>query len=200
MADTLSTSLADIHADQTERLILDAAVQVLERNCVSGLTIRAVAKQAGISERTIFRYFPTRDDFLNAIVAEIVRTVAIPAPPESLDELLHFPRVLYGKFETRRELIQASLHSDLFVRILGTESKRRWLAIRKILDRAAPKSPDRSRKIAAANIRYFLSATTWNYYRSVLALTLEDTIACAQTAIREAISGLVSDVSPRRRP
>ena len=32
------------------------------------VTVRAVAKQAGMSERTVFRYFAAREEFLGAIV------------------------------------------------------------------------------------------------------------------------------------
>jgi hypothetical protein len=42
----------------------------------------------------------------------------------------------------------------------------------------------------SANIRYFLSAATWQYYRFVFRFSLEETIACADTAIGQALGGL----------
>jgi len=68
-----------------------------------------------------------------------------------------------------------------------------WRApIGKLVDRHFRKAPPRARKIAAANIRYFLSATSWQYCRYVFRFDLEETIACAETAIRQALEGLAA--------
>src|SRR5581483_2371934 len=63
--------LAALHADQTERLILDGAVQLLEQASVSALTVREVARTAGLSERTVFRYFATREELVEAVAREV---------------------------------------------------------------------------------------------------------------------------------
>jgi AcrR family transcriptional regulator len=170
-------------------LILDAALQTLKDSSVGGLTVRAVAKRAGMSERTIFRYFPTRDDFLDAIAAEVSNQTQV-AHPRTLDELLAMPRTLFTSLEARRDLIRASLHTDVAERIMQTNGRQRWTAIRKIVDAYAPRAPEAQRKIAATNIRYFLSAATWQYYRFVFRFSLEETITCAEVAMREALETL----------
>jgi hypothetical protein len=70
------------------------------------------------------------------------------------------------------------------------EAQHRWIAIGKLLDREFPKAPPRARKIAAANMRYFLSANTWQYYRTIFRFDLDETIACAETAIRQTLDDL----------
>lgn len=47
----------------------------------------------------------------------------------------------------------------------------------------APRRLQRERKLAAANIRYCLSATTWHYYRFYFGFSLKDSIECARIAI-----------------
>ena len=64
------------------------------------------------------------------------------------------------------------------------------MAIGKLLDREFSKVPARARKIASANIRYFLSGNTWQYYRFIFGFDLEETIACAETAIRQTLDEL----------
>lgn len=189
------STLAALHADQTERLILDSAVAVLEHDAFNGLTVRAVAKKAGIAERTIFRYFATRDEFLDAIGREITRILHMPPAPETLDQVLSMPRRLYESFEPHARLIQTVFHTEVFPRMKAGAAHQRWIAIGKVLDREFKKAPSRARKIAAANIRYFLSGNSWQYYRFVFGFTPEETIACAETAIRQAIDALKRSAS-----
>ena len=186
----MSSPLAILHADQTERLILQSAVHLLEQESASALTVRAVARQAGISERTIFRYFPDRNAFLDAVAAEVTRQLSIPPAPETIEDILAMPRKLFEGFESRANLTRASMHSDLYPRMRSGAAQKRWEAIRKIVSRFAPRAPEQKRKIAAANIRYFVSAAAWNYYRAIFRFSLEDTIASAETAIQQALDGL----------
>lgn len=56
-----------------------------------------------------------------------------------------------------------------------------------VIDDSAPQRSVRERKIATANVRYLLSATAWHYYRFNLSCTLEESVECAETAIRLAL-------------
>jgi AcrR family transcriptional regulator len=185
-----SLSLADRQSDLTRRLILDTASGLLERTSVAELTVRGVAKQANISERTVFRYFPTREELLDAVAAAVHEKMALPAAPSSVEELLAAPRALYSRFEAVRELTRAALHTELFHRIRESQARVRWTAIQGIVDALAPRAGARERRIAAANIRFYLAASTWHYYRFYFRFSLEDTIACAESAIRQALDGL----------
>ena len=184
------SSLGELHADLTERLILESAIAVLEDDAFNGLTARAVAKRAGIAERTIFRYFASRDEFLDAVSREITRILQMPPVPKTMDELLAMPRRLYESFEPHAKVIRAVFHTEVFPRMQAGAAKQRWIGINKLLEREFPKAPARARTIAGANIRYFLSGNTWQYYRFIFGFDLEETIACAETAIGQAIEEL----------
>jgi AcrR family transcriptional regulator len=184
------SSLAELHADHTERVILDSALAVLADDSFNGLTVRAVAKKAAISERTIFRYFATRESFLDATAAEFTRLLNMPPAPQSLPELIAMPRALYQSFEPHGKLIRAVMHTEIFPRMKSGSAHERWVAISRVVDREFRKAPPRARRIAAANIRFFLSANTWQYYRFIFEFDLEQTIACAETAIRQSLDGL----------
>lgn len=190
MSRPVALSLTERHSDLTERTILESAVQLLERSSLTELTARAVAKQAAISERTVFRYFPSRDEFLDAVAGEVRRALNAPPPPQSLDELYAAPRALYGAFEARPNLTKAALHTELFDRMRETQAKDRWTAVRKLVDAYAPRRTERECRIAAANIRYYLSATTWHYYRFYFGFNLADAITCAEVSIRQSVEAL----------
>src|ERR1043165_5752351 len=156
MAYSMSTTLNEQQTDMTERLRIAAAQQTLQEDSVGGLTMRAVARRARISERTIFRYFATRDEFLDAVAAEISSQMHVPHP-RTLEELLAMPRTLFSSLEARRDLIRASLHTDVSERNMQPTARQRWPAIRKIAAAPAPRAPEAQKKIAATNVRYFLS-------------------------------------------
>jgi AcrR family transcriptional regulator len=184
------TALTDLRTDMTQRLILQAGLRTLEEDAAAELTMRAVAKASGISERTMFRYFATRDDLLDALAAELVRTLALQPHPRTIDDLVAMPAALYRSFEEKRNLMRASLQSELSNHIRATFAKERWIAVGKLIDAFAPRAPEPRRKIASANIRFYLSGSTWHYYRFIFRFTLEDTIACAEAAIRQSLDSL----------
>jgi AcrR family transcriptional regulator len=183
-------TLAEKRNDLSRSLILDASYALLKTGSVSELTVRAVAQQAGMSERTVFRYFPSRDALLDAVTAQLLAEMALPAPPESLEALLDAPRALYGAFEARAELTRALLHTDLVSRVRTLQGTLRRQAVAALLDAAAPASGERERRIATANICFHLSATSWHYCRSQFGLSLDDAIGCAETAVRQALGGV----------
>jgi AcrR family transcriptional regulator len=170
---------------------------VLEAGSVPDLTVRGVARRAGISERTVFRYFATREEFLDAVATEVMRELELPPLPSSVDEILAFPRALYTVFEAKQALTRAALHSELFPRIRERSGGDRLAAIRRVVDAWAPRRPERAREIAALNVRFFLSAWAWQYYRFYFRVDVDEAIACAETAIRQSLDAIAP--APRRR-
>lgn len=190
MSTMKAASLAEKRNDLTRALIMEAAIGVLENGAVHELTVRAVAKRANISERTVFRYFASREAFLDAVAAEVQRRLDLPPPPDSLEALEAAPRGLYKGFEAQANLTRAALHSELFPRLRDGYANKRWQAVRRIVDERWPDRPERERRIAAANIRYYLAASTWNYYRFYMGFSLKDSIECAETVIRQTLEAL----------
>lgn len=187
---TTRPSLSERHVELSQQLILDAAAELLEHASVAELSVRAVAKQAGIAERTVFRHFPTRDALLDAVAADVTRRLDLPPDPDSLEVLLEFPEVLYQRFEANAALTRAILHSELLHRVRGRDAERRGVAVRRLVDSLAPGRTERERKLATASIRYQIIASTWHYYRANFGLSLRESIDCAKLAIAQALSGL----------
>jgi TetR/AcrR family transcriptional regulator len=80
-----SLTLADVEhetdrflrpATEKERDILRAAVDLLGERGVDGATTAEIAKRAGVTERTLFRYFPSKRDLVRRVLAPtILRTI-----------------------------------------------------------------------------------------------------------------------------
>lgn len=79
-------------------LILDAAQTLFARDGYGSTGIRAIAAEVGISEATIYHYFRSKDDILDAIISRTSdgKLRAYPFPPEAtLEEVL---RTVGGRF------------------------------------------------------------------------------------------------------
>lgn len=53
----------------TERQIVDAAYEAVSVYGITRLSLADVAKRAHLSRQTLYRYFPSKDDLLDAVVA-----------------------------------------------------------------------------------------------------------------------------------
>jgi hypothetical protein len=121
----------------------------------------------------------------------------LPSPPQTMEDLQRAPRALYERFEATTNLTKAALHTDLWHRMRETNARARWAAVRKLIDGLAPRRPERDRRIRAANIRYHLAASAWHYFRFYFGFSLDDSIAAAETAIRDTSDGLSRPRKPR---
>ena len=91
MADAASpVTLGDEQRSVARSRILRAAREVLHRQGFRS-TVDDVASAAGVSRRTVFRYFPTQGQLLATALRELLDEVGaeIPAAPPGPDEDLH---------------------------------------------------------------------------------------------------------------
>ena len=83
------------YVHMTRDRIFSAAKVVLDREGISGLTIRKVAARAGVSPMAMYRHFADKDALLNALVEDglaawekVVRSLHAQDPIEWLNELI----------------------------------------------------------------------------------------------------------------
>lgn len=98
--------LRDAHREYTRSRILDAAIQLLKQCEFDDFQVGEVAAQAGIAERTVYRYFATRAELIDAVWAHVGGEISSPCldTPQALaaDPLTAFP-----EFDAREPLIRA---------------------------------------------------------------------------------------------
>ena len=94
------------------------------------------------------------------------------------------------RFETKAALTKAALHTELFDRLRNRQAQQRWTAVREQIDKKFPQRSETDRVIAAANIRFYLSATAWHYFRFYFGFGLDETVACASAAVQQILTSL----------
>jgi AcrR family transcriptional regulator len=176
----------------TKNLILTAAAELADTLDINDLSFKKVSEHAGISERTMFRYFSTRDDFLDAFAAQLHSQLQLPSIPSTTERLEDYVAQLYSSFDAQPRLVHLLLDAQLLPRIVNTTSKMRYQELIVLLKQRYPHCDETLITHIAANLRYIMSASTWRYYREMFSFDLPSSIQCASMVIRQALANLNS--------
>lgn len=113
-----------LRQDQTEATrtrILDALVRTMAKG-VAGLSVPAVAREAGVSVPTMYRYFKTKADLVAALAPYLVGKSGLMELPKDAGDLGTVVRELYRRNEAMDLETRAALASEL-----GQEVRRRTM-------------------------------------------------------------------------
>ena len=187
MADMLSTvsdttvSVAARNRSRMRTELLDAAVLVV----IDGdePTMRAVAARAGVGERTIYRYFASREGLRDAVAAHLRPLLGVPLC-ETADELETYAERLFDRFEDNRELTIAFVGSGWSRPELAASRTANLTALRSLLESAHPAATAADLDHAAASLRTVLSGAGWVYQRESCGLSPDEVVATAIWLIR----------------
>ena len=174
----------------TKNLILTAAAELVDTLDMNDLSFKKVSEHAGIAERTMFRYFRSRDEFLDAFAAKLHSNLQLPSMPNVTEGLEEFVEQLFHSFEAQPRLVHLLLDPQLLPHIINTSSKLRLRELIVLLTQHYPQCDNLVITHTAANLRYFMSASTWRYYREMFNFDLSSSIQCVQMVVRQALADL----------
>lgn len=156
-----ASALRDRQKADTRALILQTVERLLKDRGLEQLSLASVAREAGITERTVYRHFQTREQLLEATWAMVNDSIGMRAFPGTAEELVALPLVVFPAFEERAEVIRAMLASPQGRELRLRVNERRQTAIRAAVRDAKPelREPAFTRLCAAVQLLY--SAAGW---------------------------------------
>jgi AcrR family transcriptional regulator len=167
----------------TVELILDAVARCLKETSLSALTFPAIAKEAGIGERTIYRYFPTRETLLDAFWAAHMKAVHGPHPRDA-ESLLRAPREIFSGFDLNPQ-VTLGLVSTVQGRAIAQRANNcRVAAFRAAVRDAVGDLPEPQATRLCACVQSLLSAGTWLQMREFWGLGGQESGLAVQEAIQ----------------
>ena len=128
-----ATSLREQHAFATRERILSAVAELIERGHPDELTMPAVADASGVSLRTVYRYYPTREQLLEAAGRWIGDELFKHPYPHNLDEVADLYQEGCRDFDERPGLARALAESQLGQRARGYRRRERLQAVHRAL-------------------------------------------------------------------
>jgi TetR/AcrR family tetracycline transcriptional repressor len=158
MAVTNTVTEASTRVDTRGR-ILDAARDLILDQHPAALTVAAIAAAAGVSARTIYRYFPTKEELIAAVAERPTEGVPGMTVPEHWNEVRGALRVVWRFFAEDMNLLRSE-------RLIpgGVELRRARLATarpafdRVLADAGVPEGPERA--VLVEIVIHLTSSTT----------------------------------------
>lgn len=147
-------SLRDRYREETHQRILDAAVAELAATELEKLTMAGVAARAGVTERTVFRHFLSRDELIRAVWPRMQARVRSRGFPTTADELIETPNRLFPEFDKEERLVRASAFSAAGREVRQASNAERQAAMRAAVRDAFPGigEPELTRLAAVAQL------------------------------------------------
>lgn len=191
MADATKTESRSLRAQQAEltrELILRALVERLEQDDLAEITVPEIAAAAGVSLRTVYRYFPTREQLLEAGADWIGEMLGRPTPT-TVEELLEVA-------ETTKRFKD---HPRLFRALGATEAGREFRSVRRVRWTEAVAAvvrdvtdnlPGDEQRRAAAVIGYVNSLRGWLALHDDFGLEADETGIALEWAVRTLVDDL----------
>lgn len=158
-------------AKQTRERILKAVSKIITRKPANVLSIKAVAKAAKVSDRTVYRHFPTRDSMLRAFWGEFAENIGMMDFPNTEEELLAAPPRIFAGLDRDERFIRSYLASDFLGEIRRKVDKHRKVSYARCIERAAEGLSSAEKRRAIALIQVLFSAPAWQVLRDRAGLT-----------------------------
>lgn len=176
----------------TQAAILAAYAELIEEVGTDDVSFRLIALRAGVGERTVFRYYPTRVDLLLATSAWIERTIFTRAESDSIFDVPIAIREAMEAYDRRPEL--AHVVAETAMRgVNGADPAPHREDFDGMLRREVPSLGDDDRRAVVAALCHLDSSATWVTMRRELGMSGRD-IADAATWAAEAILDPVRDL------
>src|SRR5688572_24284082 len=186
---------------RTRRAILEAMVDVIMETDGIGFSVQAVADRAGVTHRTIYNHFPTRDALCDAFSAYVDESLAAGSgAPEPTWSLAALPAIVEGLY---RALASRDRHARAYVMLMignrrpMTAWRKRSLMAEQLIAREQSKRIPLTPRQVTAVIRMFVSTMGWHLLTEQCGLSTDEAAAASAWATRTLLDAAV--VKPTKR-
>ncbi|MFZ5484880.1 MAG: TetR/AcrR family transcriptional regulator [Pseudomonadota bacterium] len=154
-------------AGATRSAILVALAKQLVENDSHDFSVDDAAREAGVSTRTVFRHFPSKEKMLEGISEWVSGITGQIHLPERASDLAGTAVASFRLFDEQADLMRALLLSDLGRGVRSHLSPRRRKGIAEALAPVVADLPAREAAAIKAFMTHIVSAETWWHMREI---------------------------------
>jgi AcrR family transcriptional regulator len=180
--------------EEIRRRIEDALLECMASGQTQRLNHDALAEMAGVSRRTVYRYFPDRDALMKALWDRTRRATGpgVGFPRDAGETLARLDKVFTG-FDRNADAMMVVLSTPEGRAVRNSVKKERQAAWRKALAKETAKLSDPERRMALGVIQLLSTGLVWRELRDQWDLDGGE----IATACRWAIATLLRDLEER---
>lgn len=182
-------ALQQKRVEATRDHILSAAFDLLVEHPEHPFSHEAVAKAAGVGDRTVYRYFPAQADLFEALWLQVRKQSGTVFPTAEF-EIVPQLAVLYRAFDRNEKLIRATLESPAGARIRARGAQEGRAGFDKSLQELTHDlSPSEKRQVRAI-FQGIHSAPFWQMLRDRGDLSGQEAASAAAWAVKSLLDTL----------
>jgi AcrR family transcriptional regulator len=192
--------LRERRAQQVRDTVLDAAISELENRGADDVSMADVANAAGISLRTLYRYYADRTSLLHAVGEHLYGSLGVPfdiAGPEAISASF---REAAARLATRPQIARALVQSTAGRSVRSAVRGERVDAVRNALKPLTDELDAETAQWATAVITHLCGAASWVLIADESGMGATDAQRAVSWAIDALISSLHEKTSEARRP
>jgi len=174
-------------AADTPSVILASAAQLLRQRTFEDVSYLELAEAAGVSERTIYRRFPTRSHLLEAL-ARWIEAEHFPIPDfRTADEFRAAVRARFRAYDAEPAYAFVAARGGALSPTGDESAAPVTEAIVGMIDATAPNLNRRDARRATASLRYFASPMFWARMRTGFDMGADETYQVFDLAVRRVL-------------
>ncbi len=188
------SALRERQSEETRERIVEAIVAQLYDHGLGDFSVADIAARAGVSERTVYRYFPTRDDLLRSVEERWRQTMGPEGLPvfKDLRDIVAAIAPGFQRFEANKAQLEALLVSGLGRKVDDWMRRRRIDATLDALTPLAPHlDPDEFRRRVYV-LRNLFGYVGWRFLTRDCGLSNDDATRATEWATRLLIEDTVA--------
>jgi AcrR family transcriptional regulator len=187
---TKDLSLRERQSELTRELILRTVAELLEEGEASELAVPEVARRSGVSLRTIYRYFPTREELIAAAGEWIGVNVLAAAIPSTLAEIPHAYAENAALWDAHPRLVEAMALSRGANSLRSIRRQERLEKLREALAEVTDGLPEAEARQAFGIFAYLDNMLAWVTMRDEAGLDGKEAGAAVAWAMQVLIDNL----------
>jgi AcrR family transcriptional regulator len=195
-----SSPLREAQARQTRAAILDALTRLLSEQPADQISTREIAELAGVSQPTVYRYFPDRPALLDALADHVDALAGTEgALPATLDELVRLTNDYFSRPESLPIVATAEAVLNADPRRYSRSTRARTAAMQRLVAEAFPDYSGRDHVRITALLRTMITVQTWLRMREEFGLPGTESGPIVTWAIETLVREIRSGNFPRDR-
>jgi AcrR family transcriptional regulator len=155
------TSLRQRHMEQTRDLIFQALTDQLANGGFSDFNIPSLARQAGVSVRTIYRHFSSKDELLDELARWLDDRIALMPDATTVEDLEVLPQRLFRAFDVNETVFLAQSATPAGREVRARGRRRHIQLYGEVLQDLVAGLPAEEARGALAVVTYLLSMQAW---------------------------------------